>query len=131
MIAQLTKPRLMKSLLLVISINTLVACSSNSLPTPVKSLSTREANSQYFYCESCPRPTELTLQTYQPLEPDAPDTSVTPLIKPHSVLPNPIPSHAVQRRIHHQPRGRFKNQRAHKRYKRKPAHSTKQCIQWR
>ena len=69
-------------------------------------LGTKAMGQQYYYCASCPVPTKLTNQVYQPLEPDIPIEVSPPIIQPKYVKHKAI------------------------RHKRKVA-KPKQCIQWR
>lgn len=106
------------SLTLSILVGVLVGCSStNTLPTKHTYLQTQESNARYFYCESCNKPTPLTVQVYKPLEPDTPIES-TPAIKNLIIITN-----VLDRK--EKPKKRVKHKR-HK-LKREP---TRQCIEW-
>ena len=107
------------SLTLSILVGVLVGCSStNTLPSRHTYLQTQESGEQYYYCESCNKPTPLTVQVYKPLEPDTPIES-RPIVKNPIIITN-----ILDRK--EKPKKRIKHKR-HK-LKRKP---TRQCIEWR
>ncbi len=90
-------------------------CSSTPVMFTPKALSTQVINEQYYYCESCDKPTELMYQEdYQLLEPEI---TPTPVIKPIITSQIIKPRHNVSKTKH----------KAHK----NPAlkqHKPKQCI---
>ena len=114
----------MKIIVLIIVANSLIACSSvPSLPTQISSLSTQESNKQYYYCESCNIPTELSTQVYKPLEPD---TIIEPVIKPIPIISTSITERLTLRK---KKGHKIKIHRIYKlKHKLKP--KTKQCIEW-
>ncbi len=101
---------------------TIVGCSSvPSLPLHTVSLSTEALGKQYYYCESCNIPTELSTQLYKSLEPDV---VIMPITKPFK-------SDKIINRFLHKRKERHKSKiKKHKHYKLKHKTSAKQCIQW-
>ena len=91
-------------------------CSSNppDLPTSWK-LATTSKTQNYYYCESCPLPTKLTNQVYQPLEPDEPIVAVKPVVEPAPVI-----------KIKNTAKRRHKVKHKHK----QTQIQNKQCIKW-
>lgn len=110
-------------LLGVIVVGQLIGCCSvPQLPINHTALFTQEAGQQYFYCESCNVPTELTMQVYKPLEPDV---VLTPIIKPIIPVDEPIKP-KYKRSV--KPKKKHKARKGTN-YHKKP--KTKQCIEWR
>lgn len=101
----------------------LIGCSSvPQLPINHTALFTQEVGQQYYYCESCNVPTELTMQVYKPLEPDV---VLTPTIKPIIPVDEPIKP-KYKRSV--KPKKKHKARKGIN-YHKKP--KTKQCIEWR
>ena len=98
-------------------------CSSAPQLPNTWTLKTTPKSQNYFYCESCPQPTKLTNQVYQPLEPDEP-----------VIITEPIASAEPLKITNNQRKPLTKSQRSHKKHhkskhSRKPV-QPKQCIQW-
>lgn len=58
----------------------LTSCASTPQLQQPQVLNTKSVSSQYYYCESCPKPTKLTKDTYVALEPDEPVIKSNPII---------------------------------------------------
>lgn len=142
----------------LITVLGLVGCSTNPLPTNIPRLFTQEINQEYVYCESCPKPTDLSLQVYKPLEPDSVeydsaggtsgDKIIVPLglnnkLQSNDTPVNSLPENKLSRRrssnnlktIFKSNSG-YKSKSHHKVHKKHLMHKTakpsiKQCIQWR
>lgn len=107
------KKIILNTLLLVV----LFGCSSTSnLPKTIK-LGTTSKSQNYIYCESCPAPTKLDNQVYQPLEPDEPILDKAPIIAPIIITNH-----------HRSTVKRKKHKKHHKKPKSKP--QPKQCLEW-
>lgn len=93
-------------------------CSNTPKLPNTWALKTTPKSQNYYYCESCPQPTKLTNQVYQPLEPDNPVVIVKPVAvaEPLKITNN--------KRRHNQPHKKTKHRR--KKVQSKP----KQCVQW-
>ena len=83
-------------------------------------LKTTPKSQNYFYCESCPQPTKLTNQVYQPLEPDSPIFVAKPVAEPVQIINNPRSQKNENKERRHHKKAKFKS---------KPV-QPKQCIQW-
>lgn len=94
----------------------LSACSSVSDLPKVQNLGTQGLDHQYYYCESCDKPTALTRAIYQPLLPDEPIKVITPVVEAESA---PIVKKPVYKKR------RYKHQSI------KKMNKPKQCIQWK
>lgn len=106
----------MKNLALGTLILALVGCSTvPDLPNTMK-LGTASKSQNYYYCESCPAPTKLDNQVYQPLEPDEPILDKAPIITPIIVT-------NTRSTVKHK-----KHKKHHKKVK--PKQKPKQCLEW-
>jgi hypothetical protein len=104
----------------LIIITQLISCSTiPQLPTNNIVLFTQESGHQYYYCESCNIPTELSIQVYKPLEPDSVPTIMKPVVK-ESIELN------YKRRSKN--KKKYKTNKIIKYYKKS---KIKQCIEWR
>jgi hypothetical protein len=98
-----------------------VACSSvPPLPLQTNNLSTQALGEQYYFCESCNIPTELSTQSYKPLEPD---TVIVPIIKPI------MPTYTANNLQDHKKRSHKTKIKKHKQRTLKKF-TIKQCIEW-
>lgn len=106
-----------KSLIVGISIISLFGCSSSTVPS-VQKLATTLKTQNYYYCESCPKPTKLVKQEYLPLEPDEPIITNKPIVVPVQTKP-------TKRRI--------KNKKHRKRKSTINSQTNRklQCVQWK
>ena len=93
----------------------LCGCTSAPPLPDTWSLNTTPKTQNYFYCASCPKPSKLVHQVYQPLEPDTPVIVAKPVAEPVKVV-----NHLRSRKKVHKKRIK------HKKVQYKP----KQCIQW-
>ena len=106
-----------RRLLAILPLILITGCSSNppTLPDTWK-LETTSKSQNYYYCESCPPPTKLANQVYQPLEPDEPIVAVKPVVEPAPVIKNNTKRrHKIKK---------------HKRKHKQAQVQTKQCIKW-
>lgn len=95
----------------------LFGCSSSAIPN-IQKLATTSKSQNYYYCESCPVPTQLVKQEYLPLEPDEPVVEVKPIVVAEPVKPV---KRSIKHKRHHK-RKAIKNSQTN----RKP-----QCVQWK
>ena len=58
------------NLLVLCSLGILAGCSSTPQLKQPPVLNTKAVVTQYYYCESCPKPTKLVKDTYVPIEPE-------------------------------------------------------------
>lgn len=104
------------------------ACSNIPVLPNTTSLATQSISQQYFYCESCVKPSNLTEQQYQVLEPDAPLPVIIPIVLPDPIKQNTTSikpqKHPSQKRI--LKRRVYKKPTKHK----KVVTQQKQCILW-
>lgn len=97
----------------------LVGCSSVPELPNFWGLNTTPKTQNYVFCESCPTPTKLVHQVYQPLEPDEPIVAEKPVIQPIAM---PIQRKSYQKVRNHKAR----HAKKYKKVQSKP----KQCIKW-
>lgn len=106
----------LSSWVLILLMVIITSCSSAPVLPDTWKLGTATKSQNYYYCESCPEPTKLTNQVYQPLEPDEPLVVVKPVADPTSV----IKINNISKRKHKVKTHKHKHAQV----------QTKQCIKW-
>ena len=109
-----------KIVAVIATVVVITGCSSNAPDLPNSwRLGTTSKSQNYYYCESCPAPTKLINQVYQPLEPDEPIIAVKPVAEPIQITNN-----KRSKKHHYRKKSKYK---IHKPVKSK---KPKQCIEW-
>lgn len=109
------------------------SCSNIPSLPDTHSLSTQSITQQYYYCESCVKPSDLVEQQYQALEPDAPLPVITPIVlaKPDDTQTNVSkPKSQITKFKRRSTAQKNKKSRHTKKVKPHITTQNKQCIQW-
>lgn len=113
----------LSSWVLMFLVVVITGCSSAPALPETWKLGTTSKSQNYYYCESCPQPTKLTNQVYQPLEPDEPLVVVKPVAEPTPVTKAPVI------KITKTPKRRYITKK-HNHKRKQTQVQTKQCIKW-
>jgi len=106
------------------------------LPQSTRNLSTQiVGDRQYYYCESCNAPTQLSEQVYKPLEPDTAIPVIEPMVPAATNIQMKSHKPVIKRRIrstskYKHGKGKLSSMKVSKLKAVKKTGSSKTCIKW-